>query len=151
MIGGRLGAHDFARLLLVRQELEDRAGPYLAELGAGLGAALEERGYREVSVRLPHGTSPEPHAAAAAVVLLARLPQGGLRTPVLRVQLPLVVTYAGELVVRGAQVNRFTVAEAFVEPLSDASADTADRIIQFLSERYMDHLLGAGVGGEPRP
>lgn len=136
------GALDFARLLHARQEFEDHAQLYLFQLQEQLGSVMEQRGYQEVRVRpLVDAPAPPDVAAAATVVVLARLPLEGLRSPVFKVQLPLVVTHSGQLTLQEAQINRFTVAEPFVQPLSIDGTEMADLIVQFLSERYMEHLL----------
>lgn len=142
----RPSALDFARLLHTRQELEERGRLYLAALQAQLKPVLERRGYQEVYVK-PSG-APYPCANVAAdalVVVVARLPLQDLKSPTFRVQLPLVVTYAGQLVVEGAQINKFTVDDPFSQDTSLDGAQMAERLVQFLSERYMEHLLRLGL------
>lgn len=146
MTATRPSALDFARILHARQELEGQAAAYLTELQAQIKVMLEGRGYQEVTVKPLDAPAPEDVAAHVTVALLARLPLDGLKRPVVRVQVPLTVTYAGQLVVQGAQINRFTVTEPFAQPFSAGPAEMADGLVQFLSERYMAHLLQAGVG-----
>lgn len=135
-------AHDFARLLRARAELEDRARPYLTRVQAEVGAALERRGYEEVGVRQVLEAPAHDHVAAdLTLVAVARLPGTGLRTPLLKAQLPLTVTYDEQFVARNVQVNRLTVAEPFVQPFSLEAAQVAEALVQFLSERYMAYLV----------
>lgn len=143
-------ALDFAQLLHSRQELERQARPFLGELQSGIKAMLEERGFQEITLRpLTDAPAGQEVAADLILVILARLPLDGLKSPVFRMHLPLVVTYSGDLVVRDAQMNRFTVTEPFVRPLSTGPAPLAEELIQFLSERYMAHLLQAGPHPTP--
>ena len=138
-------ALDFAQLLRARQEMEDRVRAYLADLQGQIKTALERRGYQDVSLRLLDGPPPSPDmAGTATLVILARLPLDGLKSPVFKVQVPLAVTYAGELRVQDAQINKFTVPGAFVQPIGTDVAHLADALIQGLSQRYMDHLLQTG-------
>lgn len=142
-------ALDFAQLLHARQELETQARLHLTELQAQIRAMLEQRGYREVALRpLPDSPSQAEAAAETTVVVLARLPLDGLKAPVFRVQLPLVVTYSGQLVVQRAQINKLMVPQAFVQAFPSDPAQTADNLIQFLSEKYMEYLLQAVAGQE---
>lgn len=135
-------AHDFARLLRARTELEDRARPYLSHVHVGIGTALERRGYTEVGVRRELDVPPQEHVAAdLTLVAVARLPEAGLRTPVLKAHLPLVVTYSGTFIARGVQINRFALADPFVQPFALEAEQVAEALVQFLSERYMEYLL----------
>lgn len=140
-------ALDFARLLRARAELEARAQPYLAEVQAAVGAALERRGYEEVHVKRALDVPPQEDVAAdLTLVAIARLPLEGprapvLKAPILKALVPMVVTYSERLVVRGAQVNRFCPADPFVQPVTQGPAQVGEALVQFLSERYMDHLL----------
>ncbi|WP_102128150.1 hypothetical protein [Deinococcus planocerae] len=135
-------ALDFARLLRTRAELEARAGPYLAVVQEAVGAALERRGYEAVHVkRALDVPAQESVAADVTLVAIARLPLEGLRTPVLKALVPMVVTYSERFVVRDAQINRFCLPEPFIQPVTLDPARIGDDLVQFLSERYMAHLL----------
>jgi len=143
------GALDFAQLLHVRQELEDQARPYLTRLQPQLRTVLEGRDYQEVHVRTAAESLQRPDVAAeTTVVVVARLPLEGLKTPVFRVRLPLVVTYSGHLVVEAAQINKLTLRETFVQDIAVEGGQMADMLVQFFSERYMEYLLGLGM--DPR-
>ncbi|WP_019586109.1 hypothetical protein [Deinococcus apachensis] len=144
MTANRPSALDFAQILRARQELEEQARAYLAELQVQLKVMLEARGYQEVTVKPLDASANDEVAAAVTTVVLARLPLEGLKRPVFRVQAPLTVTYAGQLAVQGAQINRFMITEPFAQPFSTNPPEMADRLVQFLSERYMAHLLQAG-------
>ncbi|WP_216324430.1 hypothetical protein [Deinococcus aestuarii] len=135
-------ALDFARLLRARAELEARAGPYLAGVQGAVGAALERRGFEEVHVRHALDVPPRENVAAdLTLVAVARLPVEGLRSPVLKALLPMVVTYSERFVVEGARINRFCLPEPFTQPVTPDPAGVAEDLVQFLSERYMAHLL----------
>lgn len=136
-------ALDFARLLRARGELEARAQPYLAGVEAGIRSALERRGYEEVCLRRTLDAPPQEQVAAElTLVALARLPLAGLKTPVLKARLPVVVTYSEKVVVQGAQINRLTLPDPFVQPFPLEPEQVAEALVQFLSERYMEYLLG---------
>ncbi|MBB5233277.1 hypothetical protein [Deinococcus budaensis] len=142
----RPSALDFARLLQTRQELEDRGRAYLAALQTEIKPALERRGYHEVHVKpSAAGCSRANAAADTLLVVVARLPLQALKSPTFRVQLPLVVTYSGRLIVEGAQINKFTVDEPFGQSLALEGAQMAELLVQFLSDRYMEHLLRLGL------
>ncbi|WP_019588109.1 hypothetical protein [Deinococcus apachensis] len=150
-------ALDFAQLLHARQEVERRAQTYLAELQTQIQAALEQRGYEDIRVRPLDGPPTTPDEAGGVTwLVLMRLPLDGLKSPVFRVQLPLAVTYGGELRVQGAQINEFTVPEVFVHPLGTDVGHVAEMLVQGLSQRYMDHLVHTGgrstltPGADPR-
>lgn len=138
-------ALDFALLLRARQEMESRAQAYPDELQAQITAALQRRGYQDVQLTLVDGPPLMPNlAGASTLVLLARLPLDGLKSPRFRVQVRLTVTYAGELLMKEAQINTFTVSEPFAQSLEADTAQVAEALIQGLSQRYMDYLLRLG-------
>lgn len=146
MTARRPSALDFARLLHTRQALEEQGRAYLTALQTELKPALERRGYQEVHVKPSAVGCPCAEAAAdALVVVVARLPLQDLKSPTFRVQLPLVVTYSGRLVVAGAQINKFTVDEPFGQGTTLEAAQLAELLVQFLSDRYLEHLLGLGL------
>ncbi|WP_139806680.1 hypothetical protein [Deinococcus hopiensis] len=135
-------ALDFAQLLYIQQEAQNRAQTYLTELQAQIQVALEHRGYRDVDFQLlGHSLSTQEVAGAAVLLISMRLPLDGLKSPVFKVQLPLTVTYAGKLIVQGAQVNGFNVPEPFCHPLGPDTAQVAEMLVQGFSQRYMEHLL----------
>ena len=134
-------ALDFALMIHASQELECQAHLYLAALKVQIKIVLEERGFQEVCLEsLVQPASSGAVAAGCTIVVLARLPFDKLNDPVLRMHLPLAVTYAGTLAVQEARINQFTVKLSFGQPLSSNPADLADQLVQFLSEQYMAHL-----------
>lgn len=144
------GALDVARVLAVCERRQEQIAVYLPAFRQGTVEALEELGYREIDAQLA-GQPPAcaEVAVAAALSVLMKLPGSELKRPDFSLNLPLALTYGGELRISGAEIGGFAVRETFVHSLEADPAQVALAMTHGLSRLYMAHLLKTGGWAAP--